>query len=123
LRYPLSYRDPEEMFQECGVEVVCSAIDRWVLACAPVIEKRLRRFWCPHCGSVRNDETNVKFRGNWRYLYRAIDKHGNPIDLPVHRKTRVRCRQALLPQNAERRASPLAGENRHRRCQHLSLND
>ena len=34
----------------------------------------------PHCGSVRIDETYVKIRGKWRYLYRAIDKHGNPVD-------------------------------------------
>jgi hypothetical protein len=45
-----------------------------------MIEKRLRQFRKPHCGSVRIDETYVKIRGKWRYLYRAIDKHGNPID-------------------------------------------
>jgi transposase, IS6 family len=43
------------------------------------IEKRLRRFRRPHCGSVRIDETYVKIRSKWPYLYRAIDKHGNPI--------------------------------------------
>ncbi len=45
-----------------------------------MIEKRLRQFRRPHCGSVRIDETYVKIRGKWRYLYRAIDKHGNPVD-------------------------------------------
>lgn len=44
------------------------------------MEKRLRQLRRPHCGSVRIDETYVKIRGKWRYLYRAIDKHGNPID-------------------------------------------
>ncbi|GLR60432.1 hypothetical protein GCM10007919_51610 [Rhizobium indigoferae] len=77
LRYPLSYRDLEEMFQERGFEVDHSTINRWVLAYAPMIEKRLRQFRRPHCGSVRIDETYVKIRGKWRYLYRAIDKHGN----------------------------------------------
>ena len=80
LRYPLSYRDLEEMFRERGFEVDHSTINRWVLAYAPMIEKRLRQFRRPHCGSVRIDETYVKIRGKWRYLYRAIDKHGNPID-------------------------------------------
>jgi transposase, IS6 family len=80
LRYPLSYRDLEEMFRERGFEVDHSTINRWVLAYAPVIEKRLRQFRRPHCGSVRIDETYVKIRGKWRYLYRAIDKHGNPVD-------------------------------------------
>jgi transposase-like protein len=50
------------------------------LAYAPLIEKRLRFFRKPHCGSIRIDETYVKIRGHWRYLYRAIDKHGNPVD-------------------------------------------
>ncbi len=55
-------------------------LNRWVLAYAPLIEKRLRQFRKPHCGSVRIDEIYIKVRGEWRYLYRAIDKHGNPID-------------------------------------------
>jgi transposase, IS6 family len=70
----------EDMFRKRGFEVDHSTINRWVLAYAPVIEKRLRQFRRPHCGSVRIDETYVKIRGKWRYLYRAIDKHGNPID-------------------------------------------
>lgn len=80
LRYPLSYRDLEDMFLERGFEVDHSTICRWVLAYAPLIEKRLRQFRKPHCGSIRIDETYVKIRGQWRYLYRAIDKYGNPVD-------------------------------------------
>ncbi len=80
LRYPLSYRDIEEMFCERGFEVDHSTLNRWVLAYAPLIERRLRRFRKPHCGSVRIDETYIRIRGQWRYLYRAIDKHGNPVD-------------------------------------------
>lgn len=80
LRYPLSYRDIEELFLERGVEVDHSTLNRWILAYAPVIEKRLRQFRKPHCGSVRIDETYIKVCGEWRYLYRAIDKHGNPVD-------------------------------------------
>jgi transposase-like protein len=80
LRYPLSYRNLEEMFRERGFEVDHSRINRWVLAYAPMIEKRLRQFRKPHCGSIRADETYVKIRGQWRYLYRAIDKHGNLVD-------------------------------------------
>jgi transposase, IS6 family len=80
LRYPLSYRDIEELFLERGLEVDHSTLNRWVLAYAPLIERRLRTFRKPHCGSVRIDETYIKIRGEWRYLYRAIDKHGNPVD-------------------------------------------
>ena len=63
-----------------GTEVGHSTINRWVLACAPLIEKRLRQFHRSHCGSVRIDETYVKFRSKWRYLYRAIDKYGSPVN-------------------------------------------
>src|SRR3954467_7405627 len=80
LRYPLSYRDIEELLLERGLEVDHSTLNRWVLAYAPLIERRLRTFRKPHCGSIRVDETYIKVRGQWRYLYRAIDKHGTPVD-------------------------------------------
>ncbi|PSJ20386.1 IS6 family transposase, partial [Halomonas sp. ND22Bw] len=70
LRYPLSYRDIEELFLERGLAVDHSTLNRWVLAYAPLIEKRLRQFRRPHCGSVRTDETYIKVCGAWRYLYR-----------------------------------------------------
>src|SRR3954447_24483286 len=62
LRYPLSYRDIEELFLERGVEVDHSTLNRWVLAYAPRIERRLRAFRKPHCGSVRIDETSYEDR-------------------------------------------------------------
>ena len=80
LRYPLSYRDIEELLVERGLEVDHSTVNRWVLAYAPLIERRLRPFRKPHCGSVRVDETYVRIRGEWRYLYGAIDKHGEAVD-------------------------------------------
>jgi hypothetical protein len=52
LRYPLSYRDIEELLER-SLEVDHSTLNRWVLAYAPLIERRLRRFRKPHCGSVR----------------------------------------------------------------------
>jgi IS6 family transposase len=80
LRYPLSYRDSEELFRERGLEIDHSTLNRWVLTYAPLIEKRLRQFRKPQCGSIRIDETYIKIRGQWRYLYWAIDKHGTPVD-------------------------------------------
>src|SRR3712207_240150 len=64
LRYPLSYRDIEKLFLERGLEVDHSTLNRWVLAYAPLIERRLRAFRKPHCGSIRVDETYVKVRAS-----------------------------------------------------------
>src|SRR4051812_13351133 len=60
LRYPLSYRDIEELFLERGLEVDHATLNRWVLAYAPLIERRLRPFRKPHCGSIRIDETSYE---------------------------------------------------------------
>src|SRR6476469_3876896 len=60
LRYPLSYRDIEELFRERGLEVDHSTLNRWVLAYAPLIERRLRALRKPHCGSIRVDETSYE---------------------------------------------------------------
>jgi hypothetical protein len=62
LRYPLSYRDIEELFRERGLEVDHATLNRWVLAYAPLIERRLRVFRKPHCGSIRVDETSYEDR-------------------------------------------------------------
>src|SRR4051794_29657422 len=53
LRYPLSYRDIEELFRERGLPVDHATLNRWVLAYGPLIERRLRAFRKPHCGSIR----------------------------------------------------------------------
>ena len=80
-RYPISYRDLEAMMTERGVAVDHSTIYRWVQRFAPEMEKRLRRQWRrPQSRSWRVDETYIKVRGKWAYLYRAVDKLGNTID-------------------------------------------
>ena len=115
LRYPPTYRDIEELFLEPSLEVDHSTVNRWVLAYAPLIEKRLRAFRKPHCGSVCIDETYSKVRGQWGYLYRAVDKHDTSGDFPADRQTPSRRRQAVLPQNALGRmlsAKPLLAPDR-----------
>ena len=80
-RYAVSYRDLEAMMTERGVAVDHSTIYRWVQRFAPEMEKRLRWQWRrPQSVSWRIDETYIKVRGKWAYLYRALDKLGNTID-------------------------------------------
>lgn len=79
-RYGISYRDLEQMMGERGVAVDHSTIYRWVQRYAPEMERRLRWHWRrSRSRSWRIDETYVKVRGKWAYLYRVVDKHGGTI--------------------------------------------
>jgi IS6 family transposase len=79
-KYGISYRDLAEMMQERGVEVDPSTLFRWVQRYAPEIEKRIRQYQGSRSGSWRVDETYVRVGGQWKYLFRAVDKHGQLID-------------------------------------------
>jgi putative transposase len=85
--YPLSYRHVEELMEERGVPVDHATIQRWVVKYSPLLEeafhRRKRSVWV----SWRMDETYIKVKGQWYYLYRAVDKHGQTIDflLTEHR--------------------------------------
>ena len=85
-RYTLSYRDLEEMMQERGVEVDHSTINRWVLKYAPELDKRIRPYLKPTNDSWRTDETYIKIKGEWKYLYRAVDSKGNTLDFLLSAK-------------------------------------
>ncbi|MBD2060640.1 IS6 family transposase [Oculatella sp. FACHB-28] len=85
-RYALSYRDLEEMMAERGVEVDHSTINRWVLKYAPELDKRVRPHLKPTNDSWRVDETYIKVRGAWKYLYRAVDSAGNTLDFMLSAK-------------------------------------
>jgi putative transposase len=78
--YPISYRQLEEMMKERGVSVDHSTLNRWMVKYAPEIEKQFRRHQRPVGKSWRLDETYVKIKGRWAYLYRAVDKEGQTVD-------------------------------------------
>jgi putative transposase len=80
LAYPLSYRQLEEMMQERGVAVDHSTINRWVLKYTPRLEQEFRRRKRPVGTSWHLDETYITVRGQWKYLYRAVDKAGQTVD-------------------------------------------
>jgi transposase, IS6 family len=80
LRYPLSYRDLEEMMAERGLSIDHSTIARWVLHYAPILNQRIRREMRRPNRSWRVDETYVRVAGKWTYLYRAIDSAGDTIE-------------------------------------------
>lgn len=92
--YSLSLRNLEEMMAERGFEVDHSSVHRWVIKLVTLFEKAFRKHKRPVGESWRMDETCVKVRGQWKYLYRAVDKAGNTVDflLRAHRdKAAARC--------------------------------
>jgi len=92
--YPLSPRHVEELMAERGVDVDHSTINRWTIKYSPLLEEAFHRRKRPVWVSWRMDETYVKVKGQWRYLYRAVDKHGQTIDflLTEHRDTEAALR-------------------------------
>ena len=91
--YPLSYRDIEEMMAERGVVVDHSTLNRWVIRFAPLLEQEFRARKRLIGSSWRMDETYIKVKGEWKYLYRAVDKEGNTVDFLL---TARRDRKAAL---------------------------
>ncbi|MBX9490072.1 IS6 family transposase [Yersinia enterocolitica] len=80
LAYSLSLRNQEEMMAERGIVIDHSTLHRWVIRLVPLLDKVFRR----HKRSVgrrwRMDETYIKVKVQWKYLYRAVDTSGQTID-------------------------------------------
>src|SRR5438445_6510977 len=96
LRYSLSYRDVQELLVERGLEIDHTTVWRWVQHYAPELEERTR----PHLKSTnkswRVDETYVRIKGRWFYLYRAIDSAGATIDFFLSAFRSAAAAKALL---------------------------
>jgi transposase-like protein len=94
IAYPLSTRHVEELMLERGVHVDHSTVNRWVIKYSPQLAEAFHRRKRPVRLSCRTDETYIKVKGQWYYLYRAVDKHGQTIDflLTEHRDTEAALR-------------------------------
>ena len=90
-RTPLSYRHVEELLEERGVPVDHATIQRWVVKYSLQPEDAFHRRKRVIGVSWRMDETYIKVKGAWYYLYRAVDKTGQTIDflLTKHRDERA----------------------------------
>ncbi|KGM87291.1 Transposase, partial [Roseovarius mucosus DSM 17069] len=81
VRYAVSYRDLEEILAERGVAVDHATLTRWVVKFAPLIADRAQARKRTTAKSSRIDETYIKVKGRWTYLYRAVDRDGQTLDL------------------------------------------
>ena len=97
-RYGISYRDLETMMAERGVRVDYSTIYRWVQRFAPELEKRMRLHLKQSNDSWRVDETYIKVRGQWMYLYRAVDSTGQTLDFLLNQTRSKRAAKRFFRQ-------------------------
>jgi transposase-like protein len=96
LSYKLSSRDLVAMMSERGLEMAHTTILRWVQHYTPEFQKRWSRFARTVGGSWRCDETYIRVKGEWMYLYRAVDKIGRTVDFYLSRKRDTNAAKAFL---------------------------
>ena len=96
LRYSLSYREVQELLTERGLEIDHTTVWRWVQRYAPELEERTRPHLKPTNKSWRVDETYVRIKGRWFYLYRAIDSERATIDFYLSAFRSAEAAKALL---------------------------
>jgi transposase-like protein len=96
LRFKLSLRDLVEMMAERGLSLAHTTIMRWVQHYTPEFEKRWRRYALPIGRSWRVDETYVMIRGEWCYLYCAVDRAGRTIDFRLSTRRDVAAAKAFF---------------------------
>ena len=86
LAFKLSSRDLVQMMAERGILLAHTTILRWVQRYVPDFEKRWQAYARPAVDSWRVDETYLKIKGQWVYLYRAVDKAGRTVDFLLSRR-------------------------------------
>ena len=86
-RYGVSYRDLQEIMEERGVNIDHVTLNRWVIKYSSSLALAAQKSKRAVASSWRMDETYIKVKGQWVYLYRAVDKFGDTVDfmLSEHR--------------------------------------
>jgi len=104
--YKLSYRDLVAIMAERNVDMAHTTIMRWVQRYIPEFEKRWRRFARSVGTSWRVDETYIKLKGKWVYLYRGVDKEGHTIDFFLSEHRDIAAAKRFLQHAIEKRGVP-----------------
>jgi transposase-like protein len=106
LAYRLSLRDLEEMMAERGVQVDHATIHRWTVHYAPLLLGQFNRRKRPVTGKWHVDETYIKVRGQWRYLYRAIDSNGDTVEFWFSERRNFTAAKRFLRKALKRHGRP-----------------
>src|SRR5215510_11495770 len=106
LRYKLSSRDLAEMMAERGITLAHTTILRWVQRYVPKFEKRWSQYSRPVGKSWRCDETYIKVKGRWTYLYRAVDKLGRTVDFLLSERRDVAAAKRFFHKAMRRNGTP-----------------
>jgi transposase, IS6 family len=120
LRFSLSYRDVEELLAERGLRADHVTVWRWVQRYAPEIQRRLRPRLRPTNDSWRVDETYIRLKGKWVYLYRPVDSTGATIDFLLSAKRNAAAARTLHRQRVGRSEPSGAAGHQHRQALRLS---
>jgi putative transposase len=103
-RFSLSFRDIEEIMAERGVIVTYETIRQWCLKFGQGYANALKKRRGKLGDKWHLDEVFLKINGKQHYLWRAVDQHGNVLDIRVAKPTQQKRRQKVLPQTAQRLA-------------------
>ncbi|SCZ01256.1 IS6 family transposase [Microvirga guangxiensis] len=106
LAYNLSLRNLEEMMAERGVSVDHATVHRWVVCYSPKLLERFNRRKRPASRKWHIDETYIKVRGQWRYLYRAIDSNGDTVEFWFSERRNLTAAKRFLHKALRRHGRP-----------------
>ncbi|RDI50511.1 IS6 family transposase [Microvirga subterranea] len=106
LAYNLSLRNLEEMMAERGILVDHATIHRWVIRYSPELLERFNRRKRAVTGKLHVDETYIRVRGQWRYLYRAIDSNGDTVEFWFSERRNLAAAKRFLRKALKRHGRP-----------------
>lgn len=106
LAYGLSLRNLEEMMAERGISVDHATIHRWIVRYSPKLLEQFNRRKRAVTGRWHMDETYIKVRGRWMYLYRAVDGNGDTVEFWFSEKRNLAAAKRFLRKALKRHGRP-----------------
>jgi transposase-like protein len=106
LAYGLSLRNLEEMMAERGISVDHATVHRWIVRYSPELLERFNQRKRAVTGRWHMDETYIKVRGRWMYLYRAVDSNGDTVEFWFREKRNLTAAKRYLRKALKRHGRP-----------------